>query len=189
MDVHTCLRDNDTLWIRLVTSELKWVNVSLYKNDFFDVASITAFVKEIKKLELSTTSPEFTEEGSFPKCWIKDGNNIYLIKRGSEGFANAELEPYSEFYVSNLAKKICKKAVDYHLVQYKNHIATKCSLFTNEQVGFVPMGRFFIPNREPDLQDVLEFCRSKGYKDEFRRMIVLDSIIINQDRHLGNFGF
>lgn len=45
--------------------------------------------------EFTTTSPEFGTSGSFAKCWVKEDDGIYLLKRGSEGARNAGLEPYS----------------------------------------------------------------------------------------------
>jgi hypothetical protein len=36
---------------------------------------------------------------------------------------------------------------------------------------------------------VLEICAGMGYERECREMILTDSIVFNQDRHLGNFGF
>lgn len=38
------------------------------------------------------------------KSWRRIKNNIFLYKSGTEGFANSGLEPYSEYYASQIAK-------------------------------------------------------------------------------------
>lgn len=180
---------NDSLWVKKADSDLMWNDINLYDNNFDDVVSKTAFEKGLHGLQLSTTSPEFTSEGSFAKCWIRENNEIYLYKKGSEGFANAGLEPYSEFYSSELAEKICKSSVSYSLIQYKGSLCSRCSLFTSQDEGFVPIYRYLNASKSYQVQDILEFCDKLGFEDEFRRMIVLDSVIFNVDRHTGNFGF
>lgn len=180
---------NDSLWIKRTDSEATWEEVNLYNNDFTDIVSYTAFETGLHGLRLPSTSPEFTSEGSFAKCWIKEDNRISLIKRSSSGFANAGLESYSEYYASVYAKKICKEAVTYDLINYKGSICSICDMFTSEQEGFVPIYKLLDQTKQYNIASVLEFCRSMGFEDEFRRMIVLDAIIFNCDRHLGNFGF
>ncbi len=98
LEIPHALGLNDTLWVRNAEENLLWENVSLYTNDFTDVVAKTAFSKGLNGLKLSSTSPEFTSEGSFEKCWIRDkSGHIQLYKKGTERYANAGLEPYSEF--------------------------------------------------------------------------------------------
>ena len=35
----------------------------------------------------------------------------------------------------------------------------------------------------------MEYFQKVGVEDAFRRMVVLDALIINNDRHIGNYGF
>lgn len=189
INITHCLSLNDSLWVKKAESVLKWDNVNLYTNPFNDVVSRTAFEKGLHGLRLSTTSPEFTSEGSFAKCWIKEEDNIYLYKKGSYGFANAGLEPYSEYYASELAQIICNDSVSYDLVHYKNELCSKCLLFTSSDEGFVPIYKYLDSSKTYTISDILNFCSKLGFENDYRRMIVLDSIIYNVDRHTGNFGF
>lgn len=179
---------NDTLWIKGKSSKLTWEEVNLYNNEFTDVAEKTAFETGLAGLKLSSSSPEITAEGSFEKCWKKQQDNIYIYKKGSSGFANAGLEPYSEFYASQIAKTFDKKAVQYDLEMYKGSLCTRCGMFTSEDVGFVPFYKYHI-GENTTMQKVFEACKELGYEAEFRKMIVFDSIIFNPDRHTGNFGY
>lgn len=137
--------------------------------------------------EFTTTSPEFGTSGSFAKCWVKEDDGIYLLKRGSEGARNAGLEPYSEMYSSQIARIICRDAVEYSVEKYHNKIASKCRLFTSEQEGYVPITKFF--GKIVSVKEILEKFEQHGCEDDFRRMIVLDALILNTDRHMGNYGF
>lgn len=93
---------NDTFWVRLAKSHLSWNNVSLFQNPFDDVVARIAFEGGLYGEHFSTASPEFSTDGTFAKCWTRLDNQIFLMKRGSEGGANAGFEPYSEMYASQL---------------------------------------------------------------------------------------
>ena len=181
---------NDTLWVCKADENLKWQNVSFYSNDFTDIVAKTAFSKGLQGLKLSSTSPEFTSEGSFEKCWIRDKEgHIELYKKGSYGFANAGFEPYSEYYSSQLSQIICSSALNYDLCKFKGHLVSSCSIFTDDPNGFIPIYKYFKTDHSYKYREILSFLEQYGLGDKFRDMIVLDAIILNSDRHLGNFGF
>lgn len=189
LDITHALSLNDSLWVKKENSDLGWEQVNLYQNEFTDVVSVTAFETGLHGLKLSTTSPEFTSEGSFEKCWTKETDGIYLYKKGSSGFANSGLEPYSEYYASQLSSKICNSFVPYDIVKFKKSIVSKCKMFTNEQEGFIPIYKFLDPEKVYDYPQLIAFCQQYDCEEDFRRMIILDAVIFNVDRHLGNFGF
>ena len=190
LDVTHALGLNDTLWVRKADDNLSWEQVSLYTNDFTDVVAKTAFSKGLQGLKLSSTSPEFTSEGSFEKCWIRDkAGQIQLYKKGTEGFVNAGLEPYSEFYASQLSALICRSAVSYNLRRFKGHLVSSCQLFTSESEGFVPIYKYLDTSRSYRYAELISFMEQFGCEEDFRDMLVLDAVILNPDRHFGNFGF
>lgn len=180
---------NDSLWVKKAESDLTWEQVNLYQNEFTDVVSKTAFEKGLHGLKLSTTSPEFTSEGSFEKCWIQEEDGIYLYKKGSSGFANAGLEMYSEFYAAQYAAVLCDSYVDYDLVKYKGSIVSHCQMFTTEKEGFIPIYKYLNSDKYYDYHELLQVLESYGCAEDFRHMIILDAVIFNPDRHFGNFGF
>ena len=190
LDVTHALGLNDTLWICPAGSGLKWQNVSLYSNEFNDIVAHTAFSKGLNGLKLSSTSPEFTSEGSFAKCWIRQNDgSIILYKKGSEGFANSGLEPYSEFYSSQISALLCRSSVLYDLSLFNGSLVSSCHMFTSEFDGFVPVYKYLDANKNYSMRQILDFMDTFGVADDFRDMIVLDTLIVNTDRHLGNFGF
>lgn len=180
---------NDSLWVKGAESDLTWERVNLYENEFTDVVSRTAFERGLQGLKLSTTSPEFTSEGSFEKCWMRETDGIYLYKKSSSGFANAGLEAYSEYYSTQFAQVLCRDYVEYDLVKFKGSLVSRCRMFTNENEGFIPIYKYLDANERYDIYDILKFLEPYGFADDFRNMIVLDAVIFNPDRHFGNFGF
>ncbi len=183
-----CLSLTDTFWMKRENEDLKWDNVSLYQNPFDDVIARIAFDGTgMYGRQNSPTSPEYATSGSFEKCWIRDDDGIFLLKRGLTGFANVGFEPYSEKLASDLLDAANIKHVPYTLLKFHKKLACKCPLFTSEKAGFVSIHRFYEGNF--DIDDVLEFSSEHNSEERFREMIVFDAVMANVDRHAGNYGF
>lgn len=165
---------NDSFWVKPITSELKWEEVSLFQNEFDSTIAHIAFEGGLYGEQFTTTSPEFGTDGAFAKCWIREKDGIYLLKRGSTGARNSGLEPYSEMYTSQIAEKICPEFVNYEVVKYRDKIASKCPLFTSEKEGFAPIYKCI--SSKPNIETLLRFYADIGSEDAFRRMIVLDAL-------------
>ena len=183
-----CLSLTDTFWMRREDEDLAWDDVSLYRNPFDDVVARIAFDGTgMYGRAASPTSPEFATSGSFAKCWVREGDRVSLLKRGSEGFANAGFEPYSEVLAAGLLAAAGVNHVPYALERFHGKLACKCPLFTSEGEGFVPAHRFF--DRGFGVRDVLGFCAEHGAEEAFREMVAMDAVMANVDRHSGNYGF
>lgn len=188
-DVTHGLSLNDALWITDINSSLTWEMVNLYNNEFNDIAQKTAFETGLFGLQLSSTSPEFTSEGNFPKCWERENGKIYLYKGGLTGASNVGLEPYSEYISSRFLSDIYSNVIKYDLVTMKDTLCSKCSLFTDENIGFIPFYKFVEQSKAYNINDVINVMSDLGYENAAKKMFFVDSLVFNQDRHLGNFGF
>lgn len=183
-----CLSLTDTFWMKREDEDLKWEDVSLYRNPFDDVIARIAFDGTgMYGRQNSPTSPEFATSGSFAKCWIREKGSIFLLKRGSTGYANAGFEPYSEELASDLLDAAKIDHVPYEVVQFNGKLACKCPIFTSEETGFVSAHRFFPGTFSID--DMLRFSAEHGGEEPFREMLVMDAVFANVDRHSGNYGF
>lgn len=85
---------------------------------------------------------------------------MLLYKSGSEASLVAGvtrgLEPYSEFYASQIATCLGFSHVDYNLAMYKGRLCSTCPLFTSEKIGYLPAERLdliqgFLQKRVEDI--------------------------------------
>ncbi len=187
LDISHALSLIDTFWVKRADSDLCWKNVSLYSHPFSEVIAKTAFEGGLHGRQLSTTSPEYGTDGSFAKCWIREGEQIRLLKRGSSGARNAGLEPYSEFYAGQLIKYFTDDFVTYDLRIRNGKICSVCDLFTSEDYGFLPYAA--VEPRNSSIKSVLNNMAEFGLEEKVKRMFVIDAVILNEDRHKNNFGF
>ena len=178
---------NDTIWIKEEKSSLSWNDVSPYIHPFNTSIARAAFIGDYTTLSnLShSLSPEFGTNGTFAKCWVRENGVIRLIKRGSEGFSNSGLEPYSEYYTSQVLEAFRADHIDYRLTMRNGKLASKCNLFTSEDLGLVPCSAF---GEISNFARLVRWYSEHKMVDSLAEMIVADALIFNQDRHLGNFG-
>lgn len=71
LDVAHALSLNDTFWVKKADSALCWKDVSLYRNPFNEVISEAAFDGSFSSSNFSSTSPEFSTDGQYAKCWVR----------------------------------------------------------------------------------------------------------------------
>ncbi len=183
LNVTHALSLNDTFWVKRADSDLTWEDVSLYKNPFNELVSLAAFDGVFSESSLSSTSPEFGTDGYYAKCWVREGDGVWLYKTGSGMY---EIEPVSEFLATQLAEIICPNSVRYGLGVYRGKLISKCKLFTSEQFGLVKASAMF--GGEKTLPELMRGFAEIGGEEDFRRMCILDSLTFNHDRHYGNFG-
>ena len=177
----------DTFWVKPFDSDLQWKDVSLYTHEFNEVIAKTAFEGGLHGMGLSTTSPEYGTDGSFAKCWVRENEEIKMLKRGSSGARNAGLEPYSEFYATQVIKAFTKEFVPYDLRSVGGRICSVCPIFTSEEYGFVPYAA--VDKGNSDIVSVLQVMSKYGLAEKAKQMFVIDAVIMNEDRHKNNFGF
>lgn len=179
---------NDSYWIVEDGFSGKFKEYNLYENEFSKALALIAYTGYgSSQVSGFTSTPEFTTSGMLPKCWRRNKNKIYLYKAGTSGMANTGMEPYSEYYASQIANVMEINHIDYKLARWKKNVCSVCELFTNIDVSYVPMYRFLKNN---DLKETAQFLEELGeeYYNSFVDMLVFDALIYNTDRHYGNFG-
>ena len=188
IDIGKGLSVNDSYWIVPKDFQGRFDDYNLYDNDFTNILSLVAYTGTEKKIRGLESSPELTTGGMLRKTWrYKGDKGIWLYKGGTEDFANAGNEPYSEFYACQVAEKMGLNAVHYELENWKGILASKCKLFTNKDLSYIPIGRIV---RTGGIKACLDYYKSLGesFYDQLCSMLVFDTVVINEDRHFGNFG-
>ena len=179
---------NDSYWVVPAGFEGKFAEYNLYENRFSEALSLVAYTGIGGSHEAFSTSPELTTNGMLRKAWrLIEGDGIYLYKGGTEGAANTGNEPYSEYYACQIAQTMGLSCVAYDLENWKGILASKCRLFTDINISFVPISRIL---KKTTLKSCLDYY--KTFDDDFYEqlcsMLVFDALIYNEDRHFGNFG-
>lgn len=178
---------NDSFWVKKEGEHVVWNKISFYRNDFDGMISKLAFEGlGLYGQRMSSISPELTTDGSFRKCWRKEDGDIFLYKRGLSDARNAGLEPYCEALASEIIHRADPGSVQYSVLKFHGETVTRCRAFTDEDVGFVPLRK--LVSRGITLEGMLDFFDGIGCREQFQRMLVLDSVTFNVDRHLGNMG-
>lgn len=188
IDICKGLSLNDSYWV--VDSEFKgsFADYNLYDNKFNRTLALIAFTGQGSYTRSTfRSSPEFTTNGMLAKCWRRIDGNIELFKTGTEGFANSGLEPYSEFYAYQIADAMGIDAIKYNLARWNGYLCSTCKLFTDKKTAYISVGRIV---RDGGIEAVIKYYKDLGQKfyDSFVDMVVFDALILNEDRHLGNFG-
>jgi hypothetical protein len=146
-------------------------------------------------------TPDITTNGNLIKRWLIDGKKRFLIK-GSD-FYNQEA--LNEVIASEMMNRLGIRHIPYDLVnddkayihnRYSYHtIFSKCENFINRNTEFVSAWNIYISQKQENdvwsYKQFLIYCSKLGIPDmkEFLdKMLTLDYIIGNTDRHLNNFG-
>ena len=179
----------DCYWVCPDFEKRTFKDLNLFENKFSKVLSLIAFTGYGSYTKSTfRSSPEFTTNGMLAKAWHRINGDIILYKSGTEGAANTGNEPYSEFYASQIAKKMELNSISYGLSMWQKRLCSTCSLFTSFDYSYIPAGNII---KSGGIKAVLEYYQKLGkdFYNELLDMFVYDAIILNTDRHLGNFGF
>lgn len=182
---------NDCFWVKQDTEDLTWKDVSPYTNELDKTIADLSFADDPSDIVLRaqlakhlTVTAEVATGGQFPKCWIRDDNSVYLLKRGSIfSYARA---PYCEVLASQVFSKM-HAGIPYKMTTHHDKVASKCKLFTSEELSFVPLSIILHDDHAP-FQQVLSYMQTLPMYDMFRRIIICDALTLNTDRHPGNIG-
>ena len=188
IDICMGLSLNDSYWVPQTEFDGTFAEYNLYQNRFDAALSLIAYLGRGSRVKNYGTTPELTTGGMLRKSWrFSERKGIWLYKSGTDGFANAGNEPYSEFLAYQVAEQMGLHAVPYELENYYGILASKCPLFTDIDTSYVPIGRIV---RTGGIEACLEYYRELGddFYQELASMLVFDAVIVNEDRHFGNFG-
>lgn len=186
---------SDQYWLKPFESNILYGDINFFDNDFeyseFMEASLSKNGLSIKS-EKSLKTPNNTTDGMLKKAWIIENNIRYLIK---SGYKNETLQPFNEVLASEICKRLGFNHVEYSLDTYKDMVVSKCPCFINKDTEFITCSQ--IRNnmkRNDSIIDYEEYIKKledngiENAREELENMYILDFLIMNEDRHLNNFG-
>ncbi|MDD3279850.1 MAG: excisionase [Lachnospiraceae bacterium] len=183
---------SDQYWICPADSGIQWSQVNFFDNPFSDDVGNILFGQGSSSDHMSLMSPDNTSDGWLKKKWkIIDGKRC-LIKGGSGA---TQQEPYNEVLASRMMERLDIPHVKYSLLVEDDYPYSVCEDFITPQTDLISawhiMQTVKKPNHVSVYQHYLDCCDANGIPDireSLDRMMVLDYLIVNEDRHQNNFG-
>ena len=185
---------SDQYWLKPFDTNIKYDDINFFDNDFdyseFLEASLSKNSSTIIN-ENSLKTPNNTTDGMLKKAWVIEDGIRYLLK---SGYKTEVLQPFNEVLASEICKRLGFNHVTYTLDLYKNTVVSKCPCFINKDIELVTAYQvvsdiwdFNVDSYEKYINK-LEEMGINDARREVENMFILDFLIMNEDRHLNNFG-
>ena len=183
---------SDQYWIKPYDSKIEYKDINFFEHDFNDVEFTDATFSNSTETstKISLISPNNTTDGRLKKTWIIEEGKRYLLKGG---YKNEVLQPFNEALASMISSRLGFNHVTYILEVIKDKVVSKCECFINENTELVSAYQILYNNCDKDnaYETYINLLEKHGIKDarsSLEDMFILDYIMLNEDRHLNNFG-
>ena len=181
----------DQFWYRPMGSTLRWSDVNFFDNDFSDDIGDLLFGTNVKNSGFDLSSPDNTSDGNLKKRWkIIDGKRC-LLKSGSNPYSQ---QTFNEVIASKIMERLGIDHVPYSVTWINDEPYSVCEDFVTKDAELISAWRVLQlrtkANHESEYLHYVNICRELGIDivSSLDKMIVLDYIIANEDRHFNNFG-
>lgn len=184
-DISTVLNVNgatitDNYWVRPIGSKLTYSEIKFNKNLFAPLALDGSYKSFNYASRLKDTrTPELTNIGSFEKGWKLRENEWWLYKKANHK------EQFSELFAYELGTSLGMNMAYYEKVD--GYVRTP-DFTKSASYNFEPAMSFMGDNEDYNdtVKALLKICPDAVA--DFVKMIFLDAVIANPDRHTNNFG-
>ena len=182
---------SDHYWFRPYGSSVAWEDVNFFDNAFSDDIGDVLFGMNDKNDGFDFISPDNTSDGNLQKRWkIIDGKRC-LLKSGSSPYSQ---QPFNEVIATIIMNKLGIEHVPYTVTWIDDKPYSVCEDFVTKDTELIGAWRVLQlrpkANHENEYLHYVSLCKELGVDivPALDRMIVLDYIIANEDRHFNNFG-
>lgn len=183
---------SDQYWIKPYDSKIEYKDINFFEHDFEDSEFTNAtFSNNISSsTKISLVSPNNTTDGRLKKTWIIEDGKRYLLKGG---YKNEVMQPFNEVLATMICRRLNFKYVPYKIDIIKDKIVSKCVCFIDKDTELVTAHQILhnIQDKEDAYETYIKTLEDKGIinaREDLENMFVLDYIMLNEDRHLNNFG-
>lgn len=198
---------SDQYWLKPENAILSWENINFFDQPFSPAlgealaphdpdSGAEAIARIGEEGIIVASSPDAALNGNLSKRWEVRGNERVLIKSGKP--ERLYQEPMNERIATLLCARIMPQDayVAYELEQngYPSHVSA-CPCMVDARTEFVPAADVVLSHKEDNSASRCEtfatVCEQHGLHDAreaIDRMLVVDHILANFDRHWGNFG-
>ena len=183
---------SDQYWILPKGERIAWEAINFFDHSFSEDVGNLLFGHGSASTSMSLVSPDNTSDGQLMKKWkIADGKRI-LMKGSSKPYYQ---EALCEVIASRIASRLGINHVEYSVVWENEEPFSLCEDFITRDTELISashiMNAFKKPNNLSEYEYYIQCAEKLGesnIRKEVEKMIVLDFIIANEDRHFNNFG-
>lgn len=183
---------SDQYWVKPADSNIEYKDINFFEHDFkdseFTNATFSSGVDSSTKISL--ISPNNTTDGRLKKTWIIKNNKRYLLKGG---YKNELMQPFNEVLASMICERLGFNHIKYTIEVINEKVVSKCECFINTDTELIPAHQILyeIQKKENVYEEYIKILENKGInnvREKLENMFILDYLILNEDRHLNNFG-
>lgn len=183
---------SDHYWIKAERSSHTWKEVNFFENNFGE-AGDDIFIGNYEEKMAGERTPNGASSGMLPKKWVLRAGERYLMKGSDDVYRQ---EPFNERIASCFLDALAVDHVPYELIWYKGNPYSLCKNMLgadNELISAYYIQKMKKRDKRTSYYDhYIECCKMAGLGEDIRKdlekMIVVDYIIANTDRHWSNFG-
>ena len=183
---------SDQYWLKPKGSDISWEDINFFDNPFSEDIGDVLIGKVKHSGVFDFNSPDNTSDGCLKKRWKIINSKRCLVKGGSNPFMQ---QPFNEVIASKLMDRLNIPHIEYSLIWDDNLPYSVCEDFIDRDTELVSAWRIMQSlkkdNNTSVYQHYINCCESLGIKnitDDIDKMIVVDFLIANEDRHQNNFG-
>jgi hypothetical protein len=183
---------SDQYWVCPKDKGLTWQDINFFDHDFSPDVGNALFGELKGTKEINFISPDNTSDGWLRKKWIIKEGKRALIKSGSRPYRQ---EPFNEVMASALCKRMNISHIEYTLVLNQGEPISICDNFINRNTELISAWRIMltepIGKNDSRYKHFTSCCKNlkiENINDYINKMLALDYIIANTDRHFNNFG-
>ncbi|MCL2020003.1 MAG: excisionase [Oscillospiraceae bacterium] len=183
---------SDQYWVNPKSNPLEWKEINFFDNAFSEDVGNTLFQETTKGKPLNLLAPDNSSDGVLKKRWKIIEGKRFLIKGGSDPFHQ---EPCNEAIATAIMKRLLINHIPYSVILEKGTPYSVCENFITSNTELV--SGFYIHNikriKSADnfYEHFLDCCSEleiPNVREDFDKMLTLDYLIANKDRHMSNFG-
>ncbi|MCR5218657.1 HipA domain-containing protein [Treponema sp.] len=187
----------DQYWIcpLELKDKLFWEDINFFANEYnSDIGIRLVNNSESLNKNSNSTSPDNATNGELAKRWHREGGVNYLEKAGT---GSEQLEPVNEVLASEICRRLGIPYVPYFFKERAGKYFCDCPDMVDQTCELVPMDAVYedlhlTEENFYDYQQLINRCSQMNIpnvEEDLLKVLLLDFIIANVDRHSYNISF
>lgn len=183
---------SDQYWVKPADSNIEYKDINFFEHGFKDseFTNVTFSSGVDSSTKISLISPNNTTDGRLKKTWIIENDKRYLLKGG---YKNEVMQSFNEVLASMICERLGLNHIKYIIEVINEKVVSKCECFINTDTELISAHQILyeIQKKENVYEEYIKILENKGInnvREKLENMFILDYLILNEDRHLNNFG-